>query len=356
MTPTIKVTSPADMLSIVPSVLGYMPANALVVVCVRDARIAFSAVSNLTTLDSPRQIASAIRAVAAQASKAAVSRAFVILYPAAGILTNAARTVAARFVHSLDTDHSITAAAFVVGKASYWSLGCADATCCHTDRRPITDLDSTTARAEAVYAGTAPAASREDALRIPRAAGTDLRSAAVLYDVERHAMSRRHYPAVRYDIADQHMRKLLTVTGAGLPTASLCGVVAATMTNKDGRDACLLRIVNHVTRTKRPLTTEGIEASLKALVDTASAESLDFDRMNTVIEALRAVIAAAPEPSDTVGPLTLLALVYWWSGQPSAGSRYVTEALAIDPAYTLARLVDGLFRYSIPPAWLATND
>ncbi|OKI45723.1 hypothetical protein A6A27_37930 [Micromonospora sp. CB01531] len=54
-------------------------------------------------------------------------------------------------------------------------------------------------------------------------------------------------------------------------------------------------------------------------------------------------------PAYAAAPATLLALTAWQQGQGALASVALNRALAADPHYRLARLIDHALRHGIPP-------
>ncbi|MFC5929059.1 DUF4192 family protein [Cryobacterium melibiosiphilum] len=76
----------------------------------------------------------------------------------------------------------------------------------------------------------------------------------------------------------------------------------------------------------------------------------DLDRTDRAITLLKTVIAMAPR-SARPAPLCMLAWLSWSLGSGSVAGLYVDTALAIDPGYNMALLLDTLLRSGHLPEW-----
>ena len=103
-----------------------------------------------------------------------------------------------------------------------------------------------------------------------------------------------------------------------------------------------------------------VAATLVALADVRVRDTLLWDLMQeeastwpAIAEWMARVVAAAPE-THVAAPATLLAILRWQMGDGSRASAAVERALAADPAYTLAALVDRCLTTGMHPSvWRA---
>lgn len=101
---------------------------------------------------------------------------------------------------------------------------------------------------------------------------------------------------------------------------------------------------------------EGTAEVLVALADVQVRDTVLWDLMQeepsswfAISERLARVVAAAPD-THVAAPATLLAILRWQVGDGSRASAAVERALDADPAYTLARLVDGCLATGMHPS------
>jgi len=105
-----------------------------------------------------------------------------------------------------------------------------------------------------------------------------------------------------------------------------------------------------------PLTAHTIAELLMSLADIPVRDTLIWEVMHddpgtwvALAERLVGVVAAAPD-SHVAPPATVLAIVRWQMGDGSRASAAVDRALAADPDYSLARLVDRCLAVGLHPA------
>ncbi len=120
-----------------------------------------------------------------------------------------------------------------------------------------------------------------------------------------------------------------------------------------GRDAAIID-------TRRRLDCEvlteiEIAQALVALADVPVRDTLLWDLMHEepsvwgpLADRLAAIVAVAPE-SHVAAPATLLAIMRWQTGDGSRAGAAVERALAADPAYSLAVLVDRCLATGLHP-------
>ena len=77
----------------------------------------------------------------------------------------------------------------------------------------------------------------------------------------------------------------------------------------------------------------------------------DLDLVEAVERLLVDLVVRAPDAAAPA-PLTLLAMQSWAGGDGAAAGVAVDRALAIDPAYRMAALVDRLLRAGFAPRWV----
>lgn len=81
-----------------------------------------------------------------------------------------------------------------------------------------------------------------------------------------------------------------------------------------------------------------------------TAERPDPDRIERAIELLRTIVALAPRTARP-SPLCMLAWLSWALGRGSVAGIFIDQALAIDPGYSMARLLNTLVCSGHLPEW-----
>ena len=120
------------------------------------------------------------------------------------------------------------------------------------------------------------------------------------------------------------------------------------------RDAAIAKV--HDRLTDQQLSAEGIAEVLVSLTDVQVRDTVLWDLMHedpsrwpVIAARLARAVAAAPD-THVAAPATLLAILRWQMGDGSRATAAIERALSADPAYTLARLVDGCLATGMHPA------
>ncbi len=92
-----------------------------------------------------------------------------------------------------------------------------------------------------------------------------------------------------------------------------------------------------------------IGAALRAVVDPGSGVAPP-ERAERAAHVLRLVVGHRPRAA--VPSLALLGLLAWWVGDGARAAVLVERALADDPGYRLAGLLDDALAAGMPPGWL----
>ena len=74
----------------------------------------------------------------------------------------------------------------------------------------------------------------------------------------------------------------------------------------------------------------------------------DPSRWTAIAARMARIVAAAPD-THVAAPATLLGILRWQMGDGSRATAAIERALSADPAYTLARLVDGCLATGMHP-------
>lgn len=119
------------------------------------------------------------------------------------------------------------------------------------------------------------------------------------------------------------------------------------------RDAAIAAVRDWLTCAE--ISHQGAAEILVALADVQVRDTVLWDLMQeepstwrAISERMARVVAAAPD-THVAAPATLLAILRWQVGDGSRASAAVERALDADPAYTLARLVDGCLATGMHP-------
>lgn len=400
---SLKVSSPAELISAVPFLIGFHPADSLTVVALRGPRVTFAVRMDLPEHDVPEEEARAavhhLAAVVLQQQTEAVT---ILGYgdeprvtPALLRVSHAFRRAGVTVVDELR-----------VADGRFWSYLCTDPACCPAEGRPCEPADSRVAT-EATFAGAVALPSREAlAARLAPAVGDDreamlaataravLRLAALAGDLSPGARAPERGPrpgrdsssscvgpglppgptsglphgragvAPRRFLPGAHLGKLLWAElGLGTPGAKNQPLVPDedrffAQVRRAGREA--VREAERCYRSGGRLTDDQAAWLGVLLLNTPVR---DYAWTRTGVHeweiTLWSDLARRVEARYVPAPAALLAFVAWRSGQGPLASVAVERALTEKPDYSLAVLMHETILTGLPPEtlhdWPAVN-
>ncbi|SCG48259.1 DUF4192 domain-containing protein [Micromonospora halophytica] len=319
--PRLTVRSPADLVAAVPYLLGFHPADSVVVVAMRGRRIVFAARADLPDRDTdPRLPAGHLGDVLARQDADAAT---VIGYGPPGRVTPTVDAVRdALAVAGLPVLEALR-----VTDGRYWSYLCDGVDCCPPDGTPY-DPGSSRVSAAAVFAGQ---------VALPdRAALTAL-----------VAPGEGHDPAAMRRAGRRAEGRLLTLLEQA-PAADLLGGRSVRAAGVDAVRAALRR---H--RRGEQLTDDEV-AWLSLLLTHLPVRDHAWERTDGRDEdiSLWSDVLRRAEDELIAAPASLLAFAAWRAGQGALAAVALERALAVHPDYSLAHLLDDLLRRGVPPSEL----
>jgi Domain of unknown function (DUF4192) len=315
---TLKVSSPADLIAAVPYLIGFHPADSVVVVAVRDRRVVFAARHDLPEPSGPDDEMRADAAhLAALVARQGVTGATVLGY---GEATRVTPTVL-RVSHALrQVDVAILDELRITG-GRYWSYLCADPGCCAPEGRPC-PADSVIA-AEATYQG---------AVALPDRAALVAQVAPVA-GTERDAM------AAATTAARQRLAGLVDGERQDAARRLVC---------RAGRTA--VREAERRYRSGRRLRDDEL-AWLGVLLMHVAVRDYAWER--TGEEAWRVTfwtdVVRRVDPAYMPAPACLLSFAAWGIGHGALARVAVDRALEQDPLYPMATLLAELLTLGVHP-------
>jgi hypothetical protein len=314
MPSTLALRSPADILNLVPYLLGFHPAESLVLIGVRAGRVIFQLRGDLG--GPPGPLADYYAAVAARQQ---VTDAVVIGYGAAAEVGPLALALAERLagqdIHLVDV--------LRVTGGRYWSYLCDTPDCCPPQGHPLDPAASPVATA-AVVAGHVALPSRS-ALERMFAPVTGPALAAIQAATER---------------ADRRVVELVESAGDD-PAGALRAAGAAAVDGALDRQRAGGRLDDDELAW---LTVLLIYLPVRDHACYAVDGDLDV-HLGLWTDVLRRA-----EPDLSVAPATLLGFTAWRAGEGAVASIAVERALSTDPDYELARLLAEVLAGAIGPA------
>src|SRR5262245_49415121 len=317
--PPIEVRCTADLLALVPYVIGFHPAESLVALGVRDLRVVFGVRVDLPGPDEP--VEPVVEYVAGVVVRQRVNAATVIGYGPADrvdrVLPAARRAMAERglLIHDV----------LRVDAGRYWSYGCPHPECAGTDGVPF-DVTTSPVTAALAYSGE---------VALPDRAAL----VAMVAPVTGPARESMRDATLR---AEQRLLALLA-------PASSPAVLHRTMLTAGDR---AVREAMARQRAGKRLTDDEV-AWLTLLLTSTDVRDAAWrlgDRQHDV--ALWADVLRRAEPDLVAAPAALLAFAAWQDGNGALAGLAVDRALHADPAYPLAMLLDEALRNAVAPSTL----
>lgn len=317
MTPTMSLRSPADLIAAVPYLLGFHPAESVVVVGMRDQRIEFAARGDL---DAPPGAVDYYTAVVLRQDVEAVA---VLGYgPADLVEAPVKETSAALERHGL----TLIEALRVTGDR-YWSYLCGNPECCPPDGVPY-DVSTSDIAVAAALSGQAPLPDRQ----------------AVLRQIEPVGLPARESMRRATERADFKVGELLDAAPPG-------DVLGGRAMRDAGTAAVRAAVARH--REGGHLTDDEV-AWLTVLLLHLPVRDYAWEHTGSEdwYVALWADVVRRAEEDLVPAPASLLAYAAWRSGQGVLAYAGIDRALAADPAYAMALLMRDVLQRGTPPSEL----
>jgi hypothetical protein len=374
----VVVHSPEDLVAAVPYLVGFPPEQSLVVVAMRRSgrrqRLGMVARFDLPPI-GPRRIrgeegsAGAVRALVRQVvevlGRDAPDQVVLLVYDDAPCTMV---PVWQRLVTRLETafhavDVPVADAMHVAGRR-YRSYRCTDPGCCPPEGRPL-DPESSEVAAEFVARGSSPLASREALHAMVQPRDPDARAAteaAAALELARLERTDHQDPAWRswqsaslrlvQQVADRY------VAGAAGMDDQEAGRLLAALRDLPVRDAACLRFTSWERGEHRDSDQEGAVPALTRmdeLIADLPDETVGAEPVASMLARDRALerfwldLATSCDGRLALAPLTLLGVHVWSRGHGALALAAVQRALAIDPHYRLAALLDQALSLAVRP-------
>jgi hypothetical protein len=321
--PTTPLRAPADVLSAIAFLLGFTPADSIVIVGLRAKKIIFQARIDLPIAVDPDDLATQTGELARQAAavvaRQRVTRAIVVGYgpePAITPVVSAVCTELRR--HRIDIPDALR-----VTDDRYWSYVCTNPGCCPPDGVPF-DVTASAVAVPATMAGFSVLPSRE-ALE------------ATLAPVTGSAALDRFDAAL---LADARLGEMLS--GRSGPDA----VTALHDAGRSAVDMAVLRMTYDGVLTDDEVAWLGL-LLLNIVVRDYAWERVDDDLMLSI--TLWTDVMRRVETDLVAPPATLLAYAAWRNGDGAICSIALSRALAADPDYRMARYLTAAIEGGLSP-------
>jgi hypothetical protein len=315
---TFRVSTPAELIATLPYVIGFHPADSIVVVAVRGQKIVFAARHDLPEPAVPAAVVreEAARMAALVASQGVTGTTVIGYGEAARVTPTVLRVVEALRRAGLPVLDQLRVTA-----GRYWSYPCTDDDCCPAAGRECLPTDSVIA-AEATFAG---------AVALPD-------RAALIALIAPDACLAPSGPA----------RQRLAALFAG--EAQRVG--SERRVRRAGREA--VRAAERCYHAGGRLADDEV-AWLAALLVHLPVRDYAWERTGDAPSwtALWTDVVRRVEPAYVPAPACLLAFAAWRAGNGALARVAVDRALAQEPAYSMAGLLDEMLRLALHPRLLA---
>jgi hypothetical protein len=323
MTPdrNLVIRTPAELIAVVPFVMGYHPSDSVAMVALNGARVEFGVCHDLPPPDWTEADADASAdAVADAVARQAPNRVIVVGYGPSHRVTPAvmrgAQAVRDRGVEVFDV--------LRVTDGRWWSYSCAKRGCCPSEGTPCLPGDSVIA-AEATFHGNVALPSRKELTA----------QVAPVGGAERAEMVQ----------ATERARRRFTDLLAEDLTAERYG----RLVRQNGRAA--IRAAEKCYRSGGDLGPDEI-AWLGVLLVDRSVEDFALDRAGAAREwqiRLWTDVLRRVEPAYVAPPACVLSFAAWQAGRGALARVAVDRALAEEPQHSLAGLLDNVLGYGLAP-------
>lgn len=324
----VRISSPADILGVVPHRVGFHPAESIVLVCLHGPRRRDGLLMRLDLAPTEHDDVVA-RDLSTKAAHVNATAAVLVCYteqegdgsslPRQNLVNALRKRLASHGIEVIE--------ALLVHNGRWWSYVCADPSCCPTAG---TELPAVLTPAAAHYAA-----------EVVADGGAVLSDRA---ELERSICPRRNR------VADEVRRQALERAGEWVVDTIATGGAGALR-------AETVRLVESFVRRwaggSRDLTPDEaarvvLGLSLKAARDEAATLLLDADP--EVLLALLCALARQADLADAAPVCTVLAWVAYADGHGALANVAVERALEADPGYEMARLIQDAMSRMITPA------
>jgi Domain of unknown function (DUF4192) len=325
----LKLSSPTDVVIAVPYLLGFQPAESLVLLSLRGARRRVGLTLRVD-LPRPADAAGIVAELIPHLRRDGAKSAIAVLYAAEA---DAAEALWLVLRSALDRQRIATREALRVAEGRWWSYVCSDPQCCPAAGTVIPDPAEpggpTRVAAHLVGTGLAVLGSRRELEDSVRAADSPALQAmtsvldSAARDVVRRVVQPGGLAACRREWQRSVVQTLQQRSRQHPP---------AQMTQRQVAEL-LIALADVPTR---DVAADWVTGRGQATAE--SAQSLWHE-----------LTRRAPAPYD-VAPAALLALAAWHAGHGALARVAVDRALTSDPSYRLARLVERLLDGGVDPA------
>lgn len=377
----LRVSDPLELLSYIPYQLGFQPSQSVVVLGMRaNGRVGLTVRLDLEDLYDPESRAEVCAQLPAHFQADAATRTMIVFYtpypwnpdtdPSEVVLLDAKHQQALQDLRIAFADYA---------PEDVWVVY--DEYCVRiepvlgrmVDVRSATELQSTQTSAQMVMRGVQIMASRAQLANLPEfEEGVKLDFRFRLVMSQRTDAPEKLVPGPSAN-ALKYWQELLENAGPYAPTLSDPGMdfelsevaFAAALYDTAFRDAVVVSLVpgaadvaNDLFGAHDLLPDEAVSAEVDKAVSKTLAIMLDAEKGQVPprSRAQRATsylerCAALSHEQPRVACLTILGVLAWWAGDGARAGVRVDQALALDPNYRLAQLLEQVIQNGLAPGW-----
>jgi Domain of unknown function (DUF4192) len=325
--PHVRLRSPSDIVDAVPYLVGFQPADSLVVLSLRGerSRLGLTARVDLPAASSAKACA---REFVGYLKRDHAARAIVVFYPPSGGPTYPSlRPLAGALTKQLERARIEVAEVLCVCDGRWWSMYCADADCCPPDGTPVDSGGTSVAAAVMTVAGQVVLSSREELEQTIALVGGVVRTAMA------YALPRADADMAARIVAGH--RVAVTAESLDLFRAAVHRQLAA---NEGGKADAL-----------------SVDDAARLIVSLEDVNARDeiltwFDgEWGEATREVLSELARRAVPPFEVPTLTVLAWVSYLQGEGALAGIALDRARAVEPDYLLAQLLDQALRAPLNP-------
>lgn len=314
---TLRLRSPADVVAVIPYLVGFHPSDSVVVLCCGGTDGAYAIRLDLTADDA------LVDHVAGLVARRRPPDVVLAGYGPGARVTPAVERVRDRLAR-----HGVRPREMLrVEGSRYWSYLCADPACCPAEGTFV-DVRSSAVAAAATACGLVALPGRDDLARtIEPVGGEPMRLATAEAERRLASWAAAGADAVRRRVVEEGVRLVRSViegarAGGGPPGDDEVAWLGVLLVNLRVRDEAWVRI--------------------------------DDIELGTHIGLWRDVLRRVEQPY-VAGPGCLLAFAAWRAGDGALANLALDRTLAADPHYSMARLLHELFVSGLPPSSVPLN-
>jgi len=351
MTPAIRLRGSADIITVLPYHLGYRPTDSLVVVCLEGSRLTMVGRLDLPPPDVDPW--AAVEELLPHVLREKPDRVLLVGFETAD---GRAEEVSAAMRDALLNEDVDVADRLVVRGERWWSLDCTGG-CCPADGQLVPQDEDVPAVADYVLLGRRPAATRAELHdRLVPVDSDRMAARCAALAVELAAASRGGGSAqtrARRAALDA-WGELLDVSDDGPPTPlsdEAWARLAVSLRDVTQRDLVIAWIcpgtlgLDVFDPTLVDLADRYLPRRTDGVAQAAEDRVRGHDRRTERLAELCRRVPVELSP----GPLTVLASFTWWLGDGALTRVALDRALAVDPDYRLARLLERMVDLAIRP-------